>query len=139
MTGMQLRAPAPRRLRFRLPASRGGLAWLAVLVILGAFLAVQVGRQVYSNWAITQQADATRTELIALEAKNDALRRELAYLNSDAYIGAKARELRTLGQHGERLLIIPPGAEAPVRADLLPPPPAPKPLLEQWLDLFFGR
>jgi hypothetical protein len=124
MTGMPLRAPAPRRLRFRLPASRGGLAWLAVLVILGA---------------LTQAATATRAELRALEAQNDALRRELAYLNSDAYIGAKARGLRTLGQHGERLLIIPPGAEAPVRADLLPPPPAPKPLLEQWLDLFFGR
>ena len=139
MTGMQLRAPAPRRLRFRLPASRGGLAWLAVLVIIGAFLAVQVGRQVYSNWAITQQAHARGAELIALEARNAALRRELAYLNSDAYIGAKARELRTLGLHGERLLIIPPGAEAPVRTDLLPAAPAPKPLLEQWLDLFFGR
>lgn len=139
MTGMQLRAPAPRRLRFRLPASRGGLAWLAVLVIIGAFLAVQVGRQVYSNWAITQQAQGRDAELIALEARNAALRRELAYLNSDAYIGAEARELRTLGLHGERLLIIPPGAEAPVRTDLLPAAPAPKPLLEQWLDLFFGR
>jgi cell division protein FtsB len=138
MTGMELRAPAPRRLRFRLPASRGGLAWLAVLVILGAFLAVQVGRQVYSNWTITQQAEATRAELTALEAQNEALRRELAYLNSDAFIGAKARELRTLGQHGEQVLIIPPGAEAPVPAYLLPPVPAPKPLLEQWLDLFFG-
>lgn len=139
MTGMQLRAPAPRRLRFRLPASRGGLAWLAVLVIIGAFLAVQVGRQVYSNWAITEQAHARSVELTALENKNAALRRELAYLNSDAYIGAEARELRTLGLHGERLLIIPPGAEAPVRTDLLPAAPAPKPLLEQWLDLFFGR
>jgi cell division protein FtsB len=138
MTGMELRAPAPRRLRPRLPASRGGLAWLAMLVILGAFLAVQVGRQVYSNWTITQQAEVTRAELVALEAQNDALRRELAYLNSDAFIGAKARELRTLGQHGEQVLIIPPGAEAPVPAELLPATPAPKPLLEQWLDLFFG-
>ncbi len=138
MTGMELRAPAPRRIRFRLPASRRGLAWLAVLVILGAFLAVQVGRQVYSNWTITQQADATRLELVALKTRNDALRRELAYLNSDAFIGAKARELRTLGQVGEQVLIIPPGAEAPVPADLLPPVPAPKPLLEQWLDLFFA-
>ena len=138
MTGMELRAPAPRRLRPRLPASRGGLAWLAMLVILGAFLAVQVGRQVYSNWTITQQAEVTRAELVALEAQNDALRRELAYLNSDAFIGAKARELRTLGQHGEQVLIIPPGAEAPVPAELLPAAPAPKPLLEQWLDLFFG-
>ena len=138
MTGIELRAPAPRRLRLRLPASRGGLAWLAVLVIVGAFLAVQVGRQVYSNWSITEQAEATREELAALQAQNVALQRELDYLNSDAYVGMKARELRTLGQAGEHVLIIPPGAEAPVPADLLPPVPAPRPLLEQWLDLFFG-
>lgn len=138
MTGIQLPAPAPRRLRLRLPASRGGLAWLAVLLIIGSFLAVQVGRQVYSNWTITQEAQAVREELAAIQAQNERLEEELAYLRSDAFVGAEARELRTMGSTGERVLIIPPGAEAPVPVELLPPVPAPKPLLEQWLDLFFG-
>lgn len=122
----------------RLPASRGGLAWLGVLVIIGMFLAVQVGRQVYSNWTITQEADAVRAELAATRAENEALQRELDYLQSEAFVGAEARELRTLGAPGEQVLIIPPGAEAPIPQELLPPVPTPRPLLEQWLDLFFG-
>ena len=138
MTGIELPALAPKRYRPRLPASRGGLAWLAVLLIIGTFLAVQVGRQVYSNWAITQEADAVRAELAATKAENEALERELEYLQSEAFVGAQARDLRTLGAAGERVLIIPPGAEAPIPQELLPPVPAPRPLLEQWLDLFFG-
>ena len=140
MTGIELPAPTPHRVRrMRLPASRGGLAWLAVLLVIGIFLAVQVGRQVYTNWSITQQAEAVRAELAAIEAENAALADELAYLQSDAFVGAEARELRTLGAAGEQVLIIPPGAEAPIPEELLPPPPAPRPLIEQWLDLFFGR
>ena len=138
MTGIELPAPAPKRLRLRLPASRGGLAWLAVLLIIGSFLAVQVGRQVYSNWTITQEAETVRAELAAIQAQNDRLAEELTYLQSDAFVGAEARELRTMGSTGERVLIIPPGAEAPVPVELLPPVPAPRPLVEQWLDLFFG-
>lgn len=138
MTGFELPVPPPRRVRFRMPASRGGLAWLAVLVIIGSFLAVQVGRQVYSNWTITQRADEVRAELAAIRAENERLAAELAYLRSDAFVSAEARELRTLGTAGEQVLIIPPGAEAPVPPELLPPVSAPKPLLEQWLDLFFG-
>ncbi len=138
MTGLQLPVPAPRRLRLRLPASRGGLAWLAVMLIIGSFLVVQVGRQVYSNWSITDRAGAVRAQLAGIEAENDRLTAELAYLQSDAYVSAEIRDLRTMGTAGENLLIIPPGAEAPIPAALAPPPPAPKPMLEQWLDLFFG-
>ena len=84
MTSLEL--PAPRRtpperpLRVRIPASRGGLAWIAVLLIIGTFLAVQVGRQVYTNWSTGQEADAIRAEIAAMEAHNEALRQELAYL-----------------------------------------------------------
>ena len=43
-----------------------------------------------------------------------ALQRELEYLRSDAYISAEARRLANLGVPGEQVLIIPPGAEAPL-------------------------
>jgi cell division protein FtsB len=142
MTSLEIPAPrsAPpeRPVRVRIPASRGGIAWIAVLLIIGAFLAVQVGRQVYASWSIGQQADAVRAEIAAMEAHNAALREELSYLESDAYIGAEARRLLNLGLAGEQVLIIPPGAEAPLpRAAFAKPEPA-KPLIEQWLDLFFG-
>jgi cell division protein FtsB len=130
-------APPERPVRIRIPASRGGIAWIAVLLIIGIFLAVQVGRQVYASWSIGQEAAAVRAEITAMEARNEALRQELAYLRSTAFLSAEARRLLNLGLPGDHVLIIPPGAEAA-------PPPVPqgaqpaRPLLEQWLDLFFG-
>jgi cell division protein FtsB len=142
MTSLEL--PAPRRtpperpLRVRIPASRGGLAWIAVLLIIGTFLAVQVGRQVYTNWSTGQEADAIRAEIAAMEAKNEALRQELAYLESKGFVSAEARRLLNLGLAGEHVLIIPPGAETDLPFALRDKPAAAKPPLEQWLELFFG-
>lgn len=114
------------------------MAWLAVLLVIGTFVAFQVGRQVYASWSIGQEAARVRAEITAMAEQNIELQRELDYLQSDAYISAEARKLLNLGNWNERVLIIPPGSEAQ-----LPPaqtgehvPPAP--LLEQWLDLFFG-
>lgn len=141
MTSLEL--PAPRRspperpIRVRIPASRGGLAWIAVLLIIGTFLAVQVGRQVYTSWSTGQEAAAIRAEIAAMEAHNEALRQELAYLQSKGFVSAEARRLLNLGLPGEYVLIIPPGAEAALPPELRPKPVT-KPPLEQWLDLFFG-
>ena len=140
MTGIDVTADANRRpplRRVRLPASRGGLAWLAVLLIVGVLLAVQFGRQIYANWDIGQRATQLEADIAAIDLENVRLEQELDYLLSDAYISAEARRLANLGLPGERVLIIPPGAEAPLPADLAARE-APKPLLEQWVELFFG-
>lgn len=129
---------ARRRRRARLPSTRGGLARLAVLVIVGAFLAIQIGREVYVNWAIGQRAEQLRAEIAAVEAENELLEDELSYLRSEAFVSAEARRFMNLGVPGERLLIIPPGREQPLPPDLAPPREPPRPMLEQWLDLFFG-
>lgn len=125
-------------MRVRIPASRGGLAWIAVLLIIGAFLAVQVGRQVYTSWSIGQEADAIRAEIAAMEAHNEALRQDLAYLKSKGFISAEARRLLSLGLPGEHVLIIPPGAEAALPPALREKLAPPKPPLDEWLELFFG-
>lgn len=142
MTGLDASAarsrPGEPGLRVTLPASRGGIAWLVVLLVIGAFLAFQVGRQVYASWSINQEAARYRAEIAALELENAALERELDYLQSDAYISAEARRLLNLGLPGERILIIPPGAEAappPVRSKA----EAAKPPIQQWMELFFGQ
>jgi cell division protein FtsB len=149
MTGIELPAeragrggrptPTGPRLRFRLPASRAGVTWLVALVVIGGLLAIQVGRQVYASYSITEQAAALQDQITGMEQQNDQLRQELQYLRSDAYVGAEARRLANLGHTGDQLLIIPPGAAATLPAALQPAAPAPKPLLEQWLDLFFGH
>ena len=142
MTSLEVPAhgatPPERPVRVRIPASRGGIAWIAVLLIIGTFLAVQIGRQVYASWSIGQQAGAIRVEIAQIEARNESLRQELAYLNSKAFLAAEARRLLNLGLPGEQVLIIPPGEEAPLPAALTPKPAQAKPLIEQWLELFFG-
>jgi cell division protein FtsB len=142
MTGIDLSAPRPaprrRRSRYTLPASRGGLAWLAVVLLLGAFVTFQVGRQVYASWSIGQEADRIRAEIADVAQQNAQLQRELEYLQSDAYVSVEARKLLNLGALNERVLIIPPGAEAKLPAALQEKRKPPAPLLEQWLDLFFG-
>jgi cell division protein FtsB len=110
---------------------------MVVLLIVGAFLAVQFGRQVYANWEIGQRAAEIQAQIDAVEAENARLQAELDYLRSDAYVGAEARRIENLGVAGEQVLIIPPGAEAPLPEDLAAVD-APKPMLEQWVDLFFG-
>ncbi len=113
------------------------MAWLLVVVIIGVLLAVQFGRQVYANWEIGQRAAAIQAQLAEVEAENAELQRELEYVRSDAYVSAEARRLANLGLPGEQVLIIPPGAEEPLPEELAAAT-APKPLLEQWVDLFFG-
>lgn len=145
MTGIDVSADAPRpaprppqpRPRVRLPGTRQGMAWLVVLVIVGVLLAVQFGRQIYLNWEIGQRATAIEAQIASVEDENARLEQELAYLRSDAYLSAEARRLANLGLPGEQVLIIPPGAEEPLPEELINVAP-PKPLLEQWLDLFFG-
>lgn len=109
---------------------------MVVLLIVGTLLAVQFGRQVYLNWEIGQRADAIEAQIAAVEAENADLQAELDYLRSDAYVSAEARRLANLGLPGEQVLIIPPGAEEPLPVQLAAPPP--KPLLQQWVELFFG-
>ena len=90
----------------------------------------------YASWSIGQQAEVIRAEVAAIEARNEGLREELAYLQSDAFIAAEARRMLNLGLPGEHVLIIPPGAAAPPAPVEQPGPP--RPLIEQWLELFFG-
>jgi cell division protein FtsB len=142
MTGIDASAPRPprpvARVRVTLPASRGGLAWLLVLVLVGGFVVFGIGRQVYASWAIGQEAEQIRDQIAAVQEENARYQAELDYLQSDAFISAEARRLRNLGRTGEHLLIIPPGnAVAPPQAATGEGEAAP-PLLEQWLELFFG-
>jgi len=142
MTGIDLSAPRSgstrRGPRYTLPSSRGGLAWLLVLVVIGAFVAFQLGRQVYASWSINQEAARIQAEITAMQAQNAKLQQELEYLRSDAYISQEAKKLGNVGRPGEHVLIIPPGSQVQLPASADERGQAPPPLLEQWLSLFFG-
>lgn len=122
----------------RLPAIRGRLVWLLILLVAGGFLALQMGRQVYANWAIGQEAERIRAEIDQGLVDNEALRERLEYLRSEAFVSQEVRRLFNLGGAGEQVLIIPPGAAAPPPASVGTDASAPPPLLEQWLGVFFS-
>ena len=102
MTGLDVSHPMRRARagppRLRLPASRQGMAWLAVLLIVGTLLAVQFGpadlRELGDRPARGGRCEA---EIAEVEAENALLQQELDYLRSDAYVSAEARRLANLG------------------------------------------
>lgn len=124
---------------FRRPSvTRGRLATVVVLTLIGGFLAIQVAREVHANFTITQRADDLRAEIHTVQLQNAELAEQLAYLRSDGYVSQEARRISNLGAADERVLIIPPGAEAALPPELRATPP-PAPMLVRWLELFFGR
>ena len=132
------RATPPAPPVIRLPRlRRRALTSLMVVAIIG-LVALNVGRQAFVGWSIDQQAAELEAQVAAAEAENAALQRQLEYLQSDAYVTAEARRLRNLGYPGEQLLIIPPGATVPAPAEASAPPADDRPMLERWIDLFFG-
>jgi cell division protein FtsB len=143
MTGIELASEAPTPpqgmpgRRLRLPASRQGVTWLVVLLAVGILLAVQFGRQVYLNWESGQRAAGLQAQIAQVDAENERLEQELAYVRSPAYVDAEARRLTNVGLPGEQAMVIPPGAEEPLPEALTKVEPA-RPLLQQWVELFFG-
>jgi cell division protein FtsB len=128
------RAPQPIRLpRLR----RRTLTTLGVVAIV-AIIALNVGRQSFLGWSIDQQAAELEAQVAAAEAENAELQRLVQYLQSDAFITAEARRLRNVGYPGEQVLIIPPDSLAPAPATSDGETTAERPLLEQWVELFFG-
>jgi cell division protein FtsB len=114
---------------------------LVSLIVVGAvaLVAFNVGRQAFVGWSIGQQAESLEAQVAAAEAENAALHRQLEYLQSDAYVTAEARRLRNLGYPGEEILFIPPGAAVPAPTTPSEAPVDSRPLLERWIELFFGR
>lgn len=143
MTGAQASAtqravpPTPRP--FRLPRIRRRTLTTLIVVAAVGLVAFNVGRQAFVGWSVGQEAASLEAQVAAAEAENAVLQRQLEYLQSDAYVTAEARRLRNLGYPGEQILIIPPGATVPS------PDAGPvlaveeRPMLERWIELFFGR
>jgi cell division protein FtsB len=123
----------------RLPRiRRRTLTTLGVIAII-AVIALNVGRQSFLGWSIDQQAAELEAQVAAAEAENAELQRLVEYLQSDAFVTAEARRLRNVGYPGEQVLIIPADAFVPTPATTDAEPVDDRPLLERWLELFFGE
>ena len=112
----------------------------AVGVVVVVWIVLVFGRAVASQASASGRADAMRAENAAKAEQLAASQRELAIVQSPAFVRLQARAYG-LGDAGERIFTLQPGSPAPRRITLLggPAPGAQPPTpLDAWLALFFG-
>ena len=127
---------AARAWRFRPDRRHLGLVLIAVVAV---WLAIVFSRAVTDAAAVNDDASTVRGEIAELERRLDEARRESAKIQSDRFILHRARAFG-MGEPGERVFTLAPGAPAPPPITPLgapPEQPATTPL-EDWLTLLFG-
>ncbi|MBA2555818.1 MAG: hypothetical protein H0V12_00475 [Chloroflexi bacterium] len=111
---------------------------VGALVVL--WLVLVFGRAATDAAEVSAHAAAVRAQNEALHAELDAGRREVALLQSEAFVALEARAYG-LGGRGERWFRLAPGAPepaviVPLGADPEDAPPS-RPI-DDWMDLLFG-
>jgi cell division protein DivIC len=103
---------------------------LAIPVLV--YLAFSAGRKVIEMVVLRQQAAELRQEIEQLKARNAALREQIAYLQSDAYVEKVAREDLGLVKPGDTpvAVVMPSPSATPTPT----PTPTPAPWWRQPLD-----
>jgi cell division protein FtsB len=111
------------------------------LVAIAVWLVLVFSRTLGDLNQATARETAVRSEAEQLQARLDQVNRELALVETDAFLSLKARGYG-MGEPGERVFALEPDA---------PPPPTILPLggeqpaieqvspLEAWLELLFGN
>jgi cell division protein DivIC len=111
-------------------------AVVAAPLLLYALLAT--GQKALDNYRLNQEADALRSEVVALKRDNVELQRQIELARQDVAIEAIAREQLGLIKPGDTSLIVvgdrAPTAQPQQAAEQPPPPPT----WRQWFDVFFG-
>jgi anti-sigma factor RsiW len=125
---------------FSLPTFTRRHAAFAVGALVAAWIAIVIGRAVADSAAVNDRAAELRIENAQLEQRLEASRREVALVQSPAYVRLEARAFG-FGRNGERAFSLDPGAPAPPRIRLLGTDPrdeVARPPLEDWIELLFG-
>jgi cell division protein FtsB len=113
------------------------LASLPVLV----YLLVMSARKAIEVYEIRQQQEAVRTEIARLKDNNVALRQQLDYLHTDAYVEYAARTELGLVRPGDHVVVPRFSADTgPVAGPAAAATPArPTPTWQRWWEHFFGE
>jgi len=112
----------------------------AVLVVpLLLYALVATGQKAIENYQLNREADALRTQILALRAENIQLQQQIEAARTDTAIETIAREQLGLIKPGDHPLVLvaqsgQPPAAAPTPTPTAPPPPA----WRQWWDYLVG-
>jgi cell division protein FtsL len=112
-------------------------AVLVVPLVLSALVAT--GQKAVDNYRLNREADALRSQVIALRSENIQLQQDIEQSRTDAAIETIAREQLGLVKPGDHpLVLVPPSGQPAAAATPAPSPPPPPPTWRQWWEYLFG-
>ncbi|MDP3955137.1 MAG: septum formation initiator family protein [bacterium] len=85
---------------------------LLILFFFGLYLIVSFSRDLWGLWQKSGEMEKSQLALDKLKIKNEELKKQLEYVNSDIFIEKEARDKLGLGKAGETILILPENLEA---------------------------
>jgi len=80
--------------------------FLFVIVLALITVAVNVGRESYRKYQLTQEINKLKTEIERLEGKNEQLANLMEYLKEEPYLEKEARLKLNLKKPGEKVIIL---------------------------------
>jgi cell division protein FtsL len=111
-------------------------AVLVVPLVLSALVAT--GQKAVDNYRLNREADALRSQVIALRAENIQLQQDIEQSRTDAAIETIAREQLGLVKPGDHPLVLVPSSARPAAAPSpVPSSPPPPPTWRQWWEYLF--
>ena len=83
--------------------------WLyqITIIIVSLFIIQGFSRSLIELWQQKQRLSKAKQELVELEKKEEELKKQLAYYQSDEYVEKIAREKLMLGKPGEEVILLP--------------------------------
>jgi cell division protein FtsL len=112
-------------------------AVLVVPLVLSALFAT--GQKAVDNYRLNREADALRSQVIALRSENIQLQQDIEQSRTDAAIETIAREQMGLVKPGDHpLVLVPPSGQPAAAPTAVPSPPPPAPAWRQWWEYLFG-
>jgi cell division protein FtsL len=111
----------------------------ALVVPLVLYALVATGQKAVDNYRLNREAEALRSQVIALRAENIQLQQDIEQSRTDTAIETIAREQLGLVKPGDHpLVLVPPPGQAAAAPTPVPTPPTPQPTWRQWWEYLFG-
>jgi cell division protein FtsB len=115
-----------------------GRYWRYLLLVLAVFFIISLIRNVFKILSASQRIDEAKARVEKLSGENEALKRQLALSESEAFIETQFRDRLGLSQEGEIIVVLPDAETlrkiAPVTIE--EEETLPDPTWRKWLKLF---
>jgi len=90
----------------------GSKTFLFLMALALIAVAVNVGRESYRKYQLTQEIDKLKLEIERIEGKNEQLADLMEYLKQEPYLEKEARLKLNLKKPGEKVVVLPDQSES---------------------------